>query len=341
MPMGTSDQAAVQVSAESPKKVVLVIHAEAPQASALNWRELCAKALGPEADVQERRVHTFDAVRQAAAEAASSGASLVVAVGGDGTVNNVVNGVGTHPSRIAILPAGTTNDIGFQLGQGFDGAAIAASLGSFVPVDVDGMKVDGRRFVAGATLGWMAESISIYNNLRARAAWRRILRPLGHIVYPLIAIGVILFSKRFFNRLRVRYVDLDDGQMKSREVDSFGCFVAGPPHIGRGSFGLTPDSDMADGKIEILFFPRSSRLGLFKLMGAMQNNKLHQIPGVFSIQTRRVEIEAERPSTLIIDGEALAPASSFVIEVEPHALHFIAPKGPRPGSRLLSQNSGS
>src|SRR5712692_5548080 len=68
-----------------------------------------------------------------AREAGGNGADLVLALGGDGTIHEVVNGLANTAAPLAVLPAGTANVLALELGLGTDPVRAAKSLASLEP----------------------------------------------------------------------------------------------------------------------------------------------------------------------------------------------------------------
>ena len=102
-------------------------------------------------------LETGDASTMAAA-AARAGADVVVAVGGDGTVNEVVNGLDGFETPLGIIPLGTANDFATQAGIPSDADHAMDVILRRKPMRVDTASLNGRRFLNVSTGGVGAEA---------------------------------------------------------------------------------------------------------------------------------------------------------------------------------------
>src|SRR5262245_47836218 len=98
------------------RRAVIVVNELAPGARSATWTELFHETLGAHVELTEVRVRGFEGAFAAARGAAAWGAELVIAVGGDGTANACVNGIGDTATRLAVVPAGTANDLAHLVG---------------------------------------------------------------------------------------------------------------------------------------------------------------------------------------------------------------------------------
>ena len=88
-----------------------------------------------------------------AREAIAAGADTIVAVGGDGTVNEVLNGMEGTKVGLGIIPAGTANDFARQVGIPDDPSAAMDIVLRRKPVVIDTAEMNGRRFLNVSTGG--------------------------------------------------------------------------------------------------------------------------------------------------------------------------------------------
>src|SRR5688572_22996224 len=93
-----------------------------------------------------------------AREAAATGADVVVAVGGDGTVNEVINGLDGSDVPFGIVPIGTANDFAKQVGIPMDADHAMDVILRGHPHRIDTASLNGRRFLNVSTAGVGAEA---------------------------------------------------------------------------------------------------------------------------------------------------------------------------------------
>ena len=109
----------------SQRRLVLVANPAASQFTGGMHRDVLAR-LRSEFDVTAEWPGSAEAVTDVAAHAASDGVDVVVAMGGDGVVNRVVNGIATTTTALGIIPVGTTNVLAAILGVDPDPSGVIA-----------------------------------------------------------------------------------------------------------------------------------------------------------------------------------------------------------------------
>jgi YegS/Rv2252/BmrU family lipid kinase len=183
---------------------------------------------------------------QHATELASlAGARLVVAAGGDGTVNEVVNGLETD-ATLGILPLGTANVLARELGLPLDpeGACERILTGAAFRMDV-GVATDDagneRRFACMAGIGFDAEVVDEVGS--------RLKRYLRSLAFPLVALKVYLRN----DRPDLRIKDGDTTHVVQYAV------VANGQYYG-GDFETAEDASLMSGELQVVLVEKVGRL---------------------------------------------------------------------------------
>lgn len=314
------------------ERAVVIVHERAPSAGAGNWKDLIRESLGPDALIREVRVTTFDEAREAAARAAADRVDVVIAVGGDGTVNACVNGLGDSRTRLAVLPAGTANDVARQIGQKRDPRREAGTLHRWKKRTMDSVTVNGAQYCSVGGMGWVADAANLANRWRSKS---RIIRALvtrvGSLIYSLAAMFVILsWRRRLDAHYRISYLDADDECEKTLELSCYALFVANFRSLGN-SFTLSESSQPGDGIVELVVVPRTNRLRLIRGVIAAARGKLYQtMPEVKLIRIRRATIETDRPMSFFGDGETLVHDQRRIeVSLAAWPLRMIGPQSTR------------
>ncbi len=265
--------------------------------------------------------HGIALVRQAA----DAGASLVVAVGGDGTVNEAINGiVGANASRttdLAVIPTGTGADFARGLGLAgsvdeaidriVNGAVRKIDLGRVTFTDPDG-RTTCRYFGNVASFGL---SGTVVKHIGATAGHR----PLpGKAVYLLATIRALMG----YRRQRVRLA-IDDGNATAHEVA--GVVIANGRFFGGGMM-IAPDAEPDDGTLDIVIIHSASRGVLLRDLRLVYGGRHKGHPAITILRGRRIVAEAVGdqsvdPILLEADGEWLG-ALDAAFDVEPAALRL-------------------
>ena len=244
-------------------------------------------------------IHNTVCAGDAAETAAREGEhyDVIVAVGGDGTLNEVVSGVLRleHPPALGYLAQGSTNDFASSLHISNKPAAAAAAIAQATPRQLDIGQWNGRHFVYVASFGAFTRS--------SYAAPQAAKNALGHFAY-------ILEGMKDLNTLRPYQVRLTaDGEVLDGEY-LFGA-VCNSTSIG-GLMKLDPERVVLDdGKFELLLVPNPrTALDLQNLVMALLNQKYDSEGLVFRhVSSLHLETEEDLPWSL--DGE-YAPSSPAV-----------------------------
>ncbi|MDX1615200.1 MAG: diacylglycerol kinase family lipid kinase [Candidatus Promineifilaceae bacterium] len=228
--------------------------------------------------------------------ATKRGAEVIVAAGGDGTVNEVVNGIfsanghGRPNAALAVYPLGCANDFARGLGvRGPTDAGQKAARDRRRTIDMGQVSLDGQRphyFSFSAGIGLVAAVAQARN---------RVPLVRGSLLYLLSAL-TCLKKYRHGQPMRVTF----DG----RQVET-GRFlllsVNNCPTVG--GFPLTPGACLDDGRLDILYVSETS-LGRMVYLLLLARQGRHLGHHEFKVRrARQVLIEAERPFPVHLDGQ--------------------------------------
>ena len=249
-----------------------------------------------------------------AAEAGERGHSRVVVVGGDGTIQEVVNGLlaGSSPvPGLGIVPLGSGNDLARSLGLPTDpGRAWDVAIGaSERPVDVGVAQGEGgtRRFASAGGIGFDAQVAAA---MAVRRGWQR-----GQAGYLLTTLAEL---RRFRNQ-RVHLIV--DGVVITRDV--LLVAVANGSHYG-GGMKIAPAAKLDDGLLDLCVVGDVSRFtALRQIPNLYRGTHLHH-PAVEMLRGSQIEIAGEETTRVHLDGEPWG-GLPIRIRVEPSALVVAAP----------------
>ena len=177
--------------------------------------------------------------------AAAAGDRLVIAAGGDGTVNEVLNGL-SKGATLGILPLGTANVLARELGLPLEpeGACERILTGSAVRMDV-GVATDDagyeRRFACMAGIGFDAEVVGEVGS--------RLKRYLRSLAFPLVALKVFFRNDRPLLRI-------EDGE--TTHVVQY-AVVANGQYYG-GDFETAEDASLTSGELQVVLVEKVGRL---------------------------------------------------------------------------------
>jgi diacylglycerol kinase (ATP) len=247
-----------------------------------------------------------------AREAVVSGASLVVAWGGDGTVNEVACALVHSKVPLAIVPAGSGNGLAADLAIPFDARAALALAANGPTLTIDAGKVNESLFFNIAGVGIDAV---IAAQFAARGMRRR-----GLGAYLQLSGAELLRYRCQDYRLTI-----DDEAVDHRAL-LIAC--ANGRQYGNRLF-IAPGARLDDGLLEVVVVEQLSLLGIAWRLPSLFRGALRAGGGVSMRAARRLRIAAAGPIPFHVDGEPREGLDALSIEVIPGALQVRAPQGPR------------
>lgn len=242
-------------------------------------------------------------------EAAVPGADIVVAVGGDGSINEVANGLKGTNTILAMLPAGTANVVSRELGISKDPQALAEMIIKGHTRVMDAGLRDGRRFLLGAGAGLdaaIAEAVSQQRGKRSS---------LMKWVGPSIRICLTYTFPKF----RV----IADGEVLS---DTAQYAIIGNCRNSAGVFPATPNAKIDDGLLDVCILQRLSISRLVSLLPfVIFGRHIHRKHVLYKqFTTLTIETLDNVRIAFQVDGD---PGGQLpvTIGIEPNAIRVIVP----------------
>ena len=251
----------------------------------------------------------------AARSAIDENHSVLLALGGDGTFQALVNGVYKSDAVIGILPAGGGNDFAAALGLPSDPVSAAEIILKCKPRFVDMVRVRTadertRLYAGGGGIGLDAEA-----TLLANGPYRRLPGRLRYIASALRAL-----AKHIPLKVRLEFPGTD---LKPAESISLLAGVLNTATYGAG-LRLAPGARIDDGLLDVAMLEDLSALSVLKLLPRLMGSGELRSSRVRRWAARSVRISADRPCLFHGDGEILGPAP-VEIEVVPNAIQVLAP----------------
>jgi diacylglycerol kinase (ATP) len=240
-----------------------------------------------------------------AREADPARVDVVVAAGGDGTVNEVINGLAASGLPLGLVPLGTANVLAAEIGQDLEPRAVAATLAQGDIRRIALGSANGRRFIVMAGAGFDAHVV--------REVSVPLKRRLGKGAYVLASIDQLI---RFdFKPYRVR--------VNGSAYDAASVVVAnGRFYAGR--YLCAPAAALDQPSLEVCLFERGGRLPAIGYAAALLADRLPELKSFKTIRTDRVTIEGRDGEPVQGDGDVLTRLD-VEIEVVPDALRLIVP----------------
>src|SRR5688500_10587626 len=221
-----------------------------------------------------------------AREAMDAGADTVIACGGDGTVNEVVNGLEGTTVALGIIPAGTANDFARQVGIPDDPSAAMDIILRRKPVIIDTAAMNGRRFVNVSSGGVGAEATA-----ETPADAKASLGPVAYFISGLRKLAALEPRRALFEAPGLRIED-----------DYFLFAVGNARETGGGTL-VTPRASVRDGLLDVCIIGALPRKEFARLALRVKRGEHLESDGVRYLQVPWFRVTAADPLTVNLDGE--------------------------------------
>jgi len=259
-------------------------------------------------DVDERETQGVGDAKRLALEAVEMGHDLVCVIGGDGTVNETINGLAGAEVPLAIVPTGTVNVLAMELGIPLEppDAVKLLEVGTMSWIDL-GLAGD-RYFGLMAGVGMDAAVVASLNPIMKKAFKEAAFAVQGFANYltkeePLIRVTTA-----------------------ERTVEGYFAVFGNSSNYG-GGFGITPLADMRDGLLDVCVLKDKSFLSTIWYWTAALINAHITHPKVEYFRTEKAEIvtvEEGKEVLVQTDGE-VAGKLPLTCRVVPHSLRVVVP----------------
>lgn len=257
---------------------------------------------GCEVILTERAGHA----RDLAAEA--SGADMVVAAGGDGTLGEVAEGLAGGRAALGILPVGTGNDFARTVRIPRDVAAALAILREGKRKRIDLARIGSRLFLNVAGVGFDAEVARAYH------AGRKFGSP---------ALTYVIYVLRTISSFRPVEMEFDTGDSSFRQRALFA--VVGNARHYAGGMAITPRAELDDGLLDLMIAGDLSPAETLRALPGVFRGAHLRHPKCSYRQVTRVAIGARRPVPVMADGEVIG-TTPVEVSVLPSALEVVVPE---------------
>jgi len=295
-----------------PQSPLLIVNPAAGEGRAQRlrpWLQQRLKFAGSGARIVESRAPGH--ARELALHAADGGHDRVVAVGGDGTVQEVVNGLLESETGLplGILAGGSGNDLARSLALPHRATdALAVALGAMTQeIDIlratrgSGSTASHRYFAAAGGMGFDAQVASAM--ARARRRWQH-----GRLGYALTTLRELV---RFRNRRVQITLQTADGEQVLDRCVLF-VAVANGMYYG-GGMQICPEASLADGWFDVCVVGDISRIEAVRQLPGLYGGHHVNHPAVEFVRATSAHIEGEPGTMVHLDGE---PFGTLPLRIE-------------------------
>lgn len=246
----------------------------------------------------------------------------LIVLGGDGTIDEVVNGVNyLEKLTLGYIPTGSGNDFTRALNLPTDPLTaldVILNHGRTVNIDigVSSFGDETRRFAVSAGIGFDASVCHRVEKTKLKSILNRM--NLGNLIYGLVAL------KEIFCGTLVDAEIVLDGSEPIHFSKMFFAAVMNHPYEG-GGFFFCPAAKVDDALLDVLVVSNISRIKALALLPTALFGKHTKFSGINIYQCNRIEISTDKPLPIHTDGEPVAVSRSLKAEVCKKQMFLIAP----------------
>lgn len=279
-------------------RTCVILNDSAGSAGRLTGRDVEA-VLAPLGDISIERPAGGDAATEVARRALDDGCDLLVAAGGDGTVNQVVTALAesASPTRLGVLPLGTANDFARSIGMPnrLEDAVAALRAGRSVPADLLRVGLGtGTRYCINVSAGGFSGRVDENLTDEMKRTW-------GPLAYVRSALDALPDLEDYETRVR-----FDDGGTET--VEAFNIVVANGRYVA-GGVPIAPRARLDDGLADVVIVKAAALPELGALAPRILLGRHLDSPAVAFRRCRRVRIESEPGMWFNVDGELIGNES--------------------------------
>lgn len=224
--------------------------------------------------------HGADLARRASVD----GYDLVVAVGGDGTVNEVAQGLIGSKTTMGIIPMGSGNGLARELGISMNIRKSARTLIEGMALHLDVCKLNDQRFLCTSGIGFDA----IIADKMSKTASR------GFLKYVQLVVGESIFFKPIEVQMKIDGVSIEE--------PVFLITFANASQFGNNAF-IAPGASMTDGFIDVVVVRKFAKIWMPVFAVALFSKHIPNLPFVDCYKAKEIELKLANTPHYHFDGE--------------------------------------
>lgn len=282
-----------------------------PNAGSVGETAVLEEALGRLPGTSVKLTKQAGDAERLAREALELGVERIVAAGGDGTLNEVVNGLSADfgLACLGLLPMGTGNDFARTIGvpNDLEGALAVLEEGRMRTLDVARANVagNGRCFLNMSAGGFSGEVSERASEVKDR--W-------GPLAYMRAAIGALPELKGFLTRIILNGAE-------TLELETYNLVVSNGRYVASG-IPVAPRAVLDDGLLDVMIAPATTIPQLAVLVPTVLLGRHADSDLLLFRKATRVEVRCDPPMAFNVDGELLGEGTAR-FEIIPRALRMI------------------
>lgn len=239
-----------------------------------------------------------------AQDAVAQKLDAVIAVGGDGTINEIASALNHTSTALGIVPEGSGNGLALYLGIPLNERAALRRIAAFQTLKIDSGAINDAPFFNMAGIGFDA-------SVSDRFAQETLRGPIGYMKVVLSEIAT--YQPK-------HYTLTIDGVTYQREA--FMISVANSPQYGNNAY-IAPKASVNDGILDVCIIKKFPLYAFPIMVYHLFNRSADQSEYVEIIPGKEILIERESEDVVHVDGEAKALGSTLEVNIFPQSIQVI------------------
>lgn len=274
------------------RRIVFIVNPVSGTTHRKIWVEKAIKELGTDYETDVIQTQYRGHGHLIAKELAGEGTDTIVAVGGDGTVNEIGGAVIGSNTKLAIFPMGSGNGLARELGMSTKRAEKAIeTIRRDNASCVDYGMAGDRPFFCTCGTGFDAEIARLFTGNTTRGFWQ-----------------YLKLCVRTFFKFKTTNIEFElDGERFERSV-----FLFNAANIKQYGFGaqIAPMASVQDGLLDVTIVPKINILTALKLTVGMFTRRLHKMRPIETFKCSELTLKLPEGAPFHIDGDYIEPSSS-------------------------------
>ena len=244
----------------------------------------------------------------------------IFCVGGDGTVNTILQKIAGKDIKLLIVPGGTANDMATEVGMNRSLNKIIKAFQQKSLQKIDLIKVNGQYMCTNGGIGCAADVAHKINGYRESLfGFLNVMKGMGANIYPLIFTKEMVFGRVKKYKLMLECPDMP---LLDPVVETPLLLINNQRVLG-GKFHVAPNTKNGDGKFNVTIFTHKNKKDLLQCSyNLYSGNFPYHDENLISFETDRIVINnlEQDPLTFFGDGEILERSQILDIQAVPQAL---------------------
>jgi diacylglycerol kinase (ATP) len=290
---------------EKPPRLLIIHNHQASRKRADRFRTVLARLQADGCSFEVKQTHAAGDAARFAAEADPATVDLIAVAGGDGTINDAINGFRPDSPPLGLIPLGTANVLAHEIGLGTSPDAIAAALRGTEHLSVVPGVVNGHRFMMMASVGFDAHVVG--------GVRKSVKRRIGKAAYMFEACRQLALYPCSHLDIRI------DG-----EPVTAATLVISRGRLYGGRFLMAPEADLGEPKLVVTAFRRKGRLAMAGYTAALVLGLLNRWQLIDHIPARSIEVLGRHSDPVQGDGDVIC-ALPATIGLADHPIRLAIP----------------